>query len=155
MGFFSDLGKILSGKPVGDQAAAPQPAMQPMQPMPAGPKVIPVVRVVRAESPIQNGRMQVNLQIKNESPVTIWLDKVLLLGTHRDLNDDLAAGQSYEFQIYSGPPPQNDLLHDAEVQYRTQAGDYFSARHQVLYDRQSDGLHVKELRLITPIKDLR
>jgi hypothetical protein len=98
--------------------------------------------------------MDLNLQIRNESPVTVWLDKVFVLGTRCDLNDDLAAGQSYEFHVYSGPAPQNDGLHDAEVQYRTQAGDYFSARHQVMYDRQGDGLHVKELRLITPIKDM-
>lgn len=159
MGFFGALGKILAGKPVygpEDSGTAQQAPTQPVGPAAPGPKVIPVVRVTRVESPIRGGRMEVNLEIRNESPVEVWIDKVYLLGTMRDLNDDLPPGASHEFHIYSGPVLQNDSHRDAEVQYFTgQPRDYFSARHEVLYERQSDGLHIKDLRLITPIKDLR
>jgi hypothetical protein len=169
MGFFKAFGRVLAGKPIyepGDIKPAQGQPQQPVQPaVPASPlpttptpvaKIIPVVRVTRVESQVRNGRMDVNLEIRNESPVMIWIDKVFLLGAMRDLNDDLPPGSSHEFQIYSGPPPQNESHREAEVQYYTdKTRDYFSARHQVMYQRQSDGLHIKELRLELPIRDLR
>jgi hypothetical protein len=163
MGFFGALGKILAGKPVygpeNTTTTAPLPGQAVRQSTtPATPmqKVIPVVRVTRAESHINGNRLEVNLEIRNESPVTIWIDKVYLLGTMRDLNDDLSPGGSHEFQIYSGPVLQNDSQKQAEVQYYTDVTRaYFAARHEVLYRQQADGLHVDQLRLITPIRELR
>jgi hypothetical protein len=161
MGFFGALGKILAGKPVygPEDGSTPPVGAQPQPGVAAGPqsaqRIIPVVRVARVESPISGSRMEVNLEIRNESPVTVWIHRVHLLGAVRELNDDLQPGQSHEFQIYAGPVPRNDALRQAEVEYRTEAGSYFSARHDVLYRQQPDGWHVYQLRLMMPIKELR
>jgi hypothetical protein len=155
MGFFGALGKVLAGKPIYDTNSAPNTATgQPARPGSTA-KVVPVVRITRVESPIQNGRLEVNVDVRNESAVTVRLDKIQLLGTTHDLDYDLRPGEVREVPVYSGPPVRDESNHYAEIQYRTESGDYFAAQHEVRYRREGDGLlHISECRLVTPIKDI-
>jgi hypothetical protein len=156
MGFFGALGNIMAGKPVfGPDNTTSSAERAPQQDGGSTEKVVPVVRVTRVESPINGNRLDVNLEFRNESPVEVWLTRITLLGVSRGLSDDLKPGQSAEIPVYSGPIPPNDSHRDAEVEYRTMDGEYFAARHEVHYQQQSDGLHVYQLKLITPIKELR
>lgn len=155
MGFFGALGKVLAGKPIYDTnatAGAEQP--QPAQPGSTA-KVIPVVRITRVESPIQNGRLEVNLDFRNESQMTLRLCKFHFLGHAHEIDYDLKPGEVRELPVYSGAPVQNESDHFAQIEYRTEEGDYFAAQHEVRYRREGDGLlHISDCRLITPIKDI-
>lgn len=153
MGFFNGLGRVLAGKPVYEpedvKPAEQQAAAQ------LGGKVVPTVRLTRVECPLHQGQMNVYVDIHNESNVNVYLDKILLLGTKRELDSELRPGQTRQFPVYSGPAPQHSKQNDAEVQYRTDSDDYFAAQHEVRFAQQDGGYRVSEFRLITPIKDLR
>lgn len=155
MGFFGALGKILAGKPIYDTTApAPAGAASPQQP--TGPVAVPVVRITRIESPVVGGgQMEINFDLHNESATTVFVDKVRLLGTARELDTDLAPGQVRELPVYHGTPPQTEANHYAEVQYRSPSGRYYIAQHEIRYHREADGvLHLAECHLIMPIREL-
>jgi hypothetical protein len=151
MGFFGALGKVLAGKPIYGDGNAPA---SPAEPQAQKGKVIPVVRVSRVESPIKGNRLEVNMDIRNESNMPMLLDKIRIFGMTRELDAELPAGAVREYPIYEGPVLTDDHYRDAELQYRTPQGDYFVARHEVRYYKQNDGLHIDELRLQLPIKDV-
>jgi hypothetical protein len=150
MGFFGALGKILEGKPIygdGDASGGEQKS-------PKTGKIIPVVRVTRVESPIRGNRLEVNIIVRNESKVPVCISRVHLLGVDREIDDDLAPGAAQEYPIYAGQVLHDDSHRDAEIQYRTEDGDYFAARYDVRYHTEKDGLHIGELQLLLPIRDI-
>lgn len=166
MGFFDALGKIIQGKPVfepTDGAAQngqnPQTAVpaQPQAgtPTPQGPKTIPVVQIRRVECIDDGPRMELHVDIHNDSREDVMLDKILLLGTVRELDTTLRPGEARQFMVYKGNRTQNEPRGYAEVQYRKTDGDYFSALHVLRGRKESDGYwDVIEFRLQLPIKDL-
>jgi hypothetical protein len=150
MGFFGALGKVLAGKPIfepdnnarsGEGQAASRTSGSP-----------PVVRITRVESPIRGDRLEVHVDIRNESNVPVFLDKISVLGTTRELDSDLAPGVVREFTAYVGPALKNDSHRDAELQYRTQDGEYFEARFDVRFYKESDGLHIGGFQPDGPIR---
>jgi len=163
MGFFDALGKVLAGKPIygPEDAAQGQPGTAPAQPMNAPQRteaphqhIVPVVRVDRVESRVNGNRTDVNLVVRNESPVAVWIDKIHVLGTMRDVNDDLQPGESYECTAYSGPIAMNDAHKHAEIVYFTdKERKYFEAMYDVRYQQQSNGWYPIDLRLLLPIKE--
>lgn len=172
MGFFDALGKIIQGKPVfeptdgqtqpgqaGQAGQNPQvgvPAQpQVAAPVPQGPKTIPVVQIRRVECLDKGSRMELHVDIQNDSREDVMLDKILLLGTVRELDTTLRPGQARQFMVYSGERTQNEPRGYAEVRYRKMDGDYFSAQHAIRGRKESDGFwDVVEFRLQLPIKDL-
>ncbi len=170
MGFFDDLNKIAQGKPVFEptdanlqagqdgqvtqsREASPQP--QTATPAPQGPKTIPVVQVRRVECRDNGPQMELQVDIQNDSREDVMLDKILLLGTVRELDTTLRPGQSRQFTVYKGNRTPDEPRGYAEVRYRKMDGDYFSAIHQLRGRKESDGYwDVVELRLQLPIKDL-
>lgn len=153
MGFFQGLGRVLAGKPVFGPDDVSRTEQQPAAQ--AGGKVIPVVRIRRVECPTEGANMDVYIDIRNESSVRVYVDKIHLLGTARELDANLRPGEVKQFHVYRGPRPQDGNPTEAEVQYRTDSDDYFAARHEVQYHQEPDGMYrVWEFRLITPIKDM-
>ena len=134
----------------------PQQPAQALVPRVDGPKIIPLVTVEEAECHPSGQNMEVTLHIRNHAAGNIFLDKVLLFGRTRELDFDLGPGKREEFtNVYYGPRPTNRNYTHAEVQYRDEHGDYFSAIHNVEFDQESDGTYViRKLRFIPPVKDI-
>lgn len=171
MGFFGALGKILAGKPVyTPEDASGAGAVPPMQPDPANPdayaappevgatpaKTIPVVRLGRVECRASGQRVDIYVDMRNESAEPIFLDRILLLGTKRELDSQLRAGEGRQFVVYSGPLLTNPPSGYAEVQYRKQVdGDYFANYHQIRSQQEGDhGYVITEFRMQGPVKDI-
>lgn len=152
MGIFGAFGRALMGKPAYGPEDVQVPARQ-ETPQASG-KVVPTVRLTRVECPIEGARMDVYVDMHNESAVDVFVDRMNLLGTVRQIDSQLRPGQSHQFHVYSGPLLQNTSYNSAEVQYRTTTGDYFAARHDVRFHQEGDRVfRVSEFRLILPIID--
>jgi len=162
MGFLSGLGKVLKGEPVFDPNQQPadgtQPAPAPIagmsQVVPQMQKVIPVVMIGRIECPVNGQNMDVYGDIHNGSSVPVMLDRVSLLGAVHQLDTTLKPGESRQFLLYRGATLRSQPSGYAEVQYRTEAGDYFSARHTIRVHQGPEGFIVHELELTMPIHDM-
>lgn len=99
--------------------------------------------------------MEINLHIRNLSHELLWMDKVLLFGKHFDLDRELDPGEVREFMVYNGPMMDNKYYTDAEVQYRTPTGDYFSAMHNVEYQEKENSRYIPHrMRSYGPVKDI-
>lgn len=151
MGFFGALGNILAGKPIGGNGEGTASVRQVST---KTGKVIPIVRVTRVESPIKGNRQEVYITVRNESKVLVNVSRVRILEVEREIDDDLAPGAAREYLVYAGPVPHDDSHHDAEIKYRTEDRDYFAARYEVRYYTEKDGLHISELRLLLPVRDI-
>lgn len=183
--FFEGLKRMLSGQPVfrpGEDVDGrelkqnPQykPDIPPQQPMQqpvsqhsaevvtqqsgqqAGPKVIPQAIVERVENRINGQYLDISITIRNNSQGNIMLDKIMLLGMTRELDRHLGPGQEFEFvSVYNGPLLKNRSYTHAEIQYRNDAGDYFSAIHNVEFEQKPDGTYtIYHMRFIPPVKDI-
>lgn len=164
MGFFGALGKIMAGKPVytpedvAKQAGTDAPASQPqtVASSPAGPKSIPVVRLGRVECRVSGSRLDIYADIHNESNEALFLDRIFVLGTKRELDSQLRPGEAKQYAVYSGPLLANAPSGYAEVQYRKQSdGDYFADYHQIRSrPTGAHGYEVTEFRMQGPVKDI-
>lgn len=153
MGIFGAFGRALMGKPAyGPEDVQPQAGTE--QSSQSGGKIVPTVRLTRVECPINGARMDVYVDMHNESAVDVFVDRINLLGTVRQIDSQLRPGESHQFHVYSGALLQNTGYSNAEVQYRTTTGDYFAARHDVRFHQEGDRVfRVSEFRLILPIID--
>lgn len=158
MGIFGAFGRALMGKP----AYTPQQVEQEGAAQPngtvqaAGPKTIPKLSIGRVENHASGQRLDVYADIHNESNEAVFLDRALLLGTTRQLDDQLRPGESKQFVIYSGPLLLNQPSGYVELRYRRQSdGDYFADYH-VIRSRQegSEGFIIAECLLAGPVKDI-
>jgi hypothetical protein len=170
MGFFEGFKRVLQGKPVytpedveQQQGTVPQNDEQPLpgvaapvQPLPVGPKLIPIVRIGRVEPRVSGQRLDVYADLHNESTEQIFLDKIMLLGVTHQLDRQLSSGESHQFLIYSGPLLVSPPAGYAEIHYRKQAdGDYFACYHQIRVRQEADGTYtITEFLLQGPIKDI-
>jgi len=115
-----------------------------------------VVRIGRIENRTSGPQLQVFADIHNESHEPIFLDRILLAGSHRELDTQLRPGESRQFLIYVGPlfttPPRGY----AEIHYRRQSdGDYFADYHEIRRHQEgAQGYFVTELLLRGPVKDI-
>jgi hypothetical protein len=99
--------------------------------------------------------MEINLFIANHSQEDLMIDKVLLFGHHYDIDHDLHPGQSREFMIYRGPMLDTKNYTTTELHYRTPAGDYFSAFHNVEYEEKQNRKYIPHrFRFYGPVKDI-
>jgi hypothetical protein len=159
MGFLDGLGRIMQGKPVFEfqnQASnKSQNSNQLSEASQNGPKTIPVVRVERVELHTDGSHMRVIAAIQNDSAGMVMLDKIRLLGTHKELDRELRPGESREFTVFDGQRPNNRNYDDAELYFRDTNGDYFLAKHVVIFRQESDNTYsVYDIRFTGPVKDV-
>lgn len=129
-----------------DQAAAPQ-----------GPKERPEVVLGRVQCRDGGHGMELDVEIKNNSQQSIFVDKLMILGTRRELDYVMRPGEEREFTVYDGPKLNHRNYNTCELQYRNDSdGDYFSSLHLVEFESQdSDGNYaVRNIRFTPPIKDI-
>jgi hypothetical protein len=99
--------------------------------------------------------MEINLFIANHSNQELLIDKVMLFGHRHDIDFSLHPGQSREFMVYRGPLMDNHNYTTAELHYRTPAGDYFSAMHNIEYEEKFEHKYVPHrIRFYGPVKDI-
>lgn len=132
--FFEGLKRIAQGKPVFEPTGTPNDS--PSQS--GGPIEAPRVLIEQTESRANGDRMETYCHIRNDSEVEVFLDKIRLLGTTRELDTSLKARDRKELLVYSGEMPNHDNDHDAELQYRDLDGNYFKARHDVRFEPNGD-----------------
>ncbi len=155
IGFFSGLSKVLQGKPIYEPTDTRSSQTQEPIAQPVGPKAIPVVQIRRVECLEKGANLELHIDIHNDFTEPILLDKIMLLGTEKELDTTLLPGEARQFYVYSRPQFTNQPRGYAEVQYRKQDGDYFSATHVIRSKQDPDGTwDVTEFTLQLPIRDL-
>jgi hypothetical protein len=142
------------GKPAYGPETA-EPAAQ-VAAEPAAGKTTPIVRIGRVECRANGSRLDVYADIHNESAEVIFLDKILLLGTTRELDSQLRPGEARQFRLYSGTLLQGQPGGYAEVRYRKQGdGDYFADYHEIRTRQQGQqGYYITEFLMRGPVKDI-
>lgn len=158
MGLLDFLGKIAKGEPVFRvQPDVSSDDASPTKISPTG-KVIPVVIVQRVESQLDSSGRNIDcwVQFHNEGIVPVFLDKISLFGTTRELDRIIQAGEMYECEVYRGLAPANDNYKTAELYYRDNTtGDYFAARYMLHYDLEANGIYrLDEMRIERPVRDI-
>lgn len=165
MGFFSDLGKALVGKPLGQPPqtqtnqpmTTPVPAKQPSGIVDdRGRKVIPHIDLKDLRSHRNGNRFTVTTWVVNQSDQRIRIDDSYLLKQKRSQRMELAPGQSHELRLYDGPVLDNENEHQAWVTYRLMVnGDVFMENFRIHYVLEHDGKHtVGDLIGDGPIRDM-
>jgi hypothetical protein len=119
-----------------------------------GTKVHPRAVITRSNYRVHGTNMDVYVTIQNKSVSTIWLDKIRLLSTVRELDDDLLVNQEHQYLVYSGPRPTHTHIDKAELQYRDETGDYFNAYHFVEFKIQPDNTYIINEFRFEHIKDI-
>lgn len=121
-----------------------------------GTKIIPEVVIDRVEYRNNGQNMDIDVEIRNNSTREVFVDKIMLLGTTREIDRIFKPGEEREVSVYSGPRPNNRNYTNCELQYRDQeTGDYFSSLHFVEYEQEADKTYViSRIRFTPPIKDI-
>ena len=171
MGFFDGISKMIKGQPMydnsqqddgwsssskksvksanqeesyhwGDETVEPtqKPAAPDIQKQ--GPKVIPKIGIIHSHFRENGLNMDVYATVKNMSQGVIWLDKIRMIKSVRELDDDLLPGQEHEYRMYSGIRPNNIHEDEAHLIFKDATGDYFDAIHFIEYKIQSDKNYV-------------
>jgi hypothetical protein len=154
MGFAQGLGRFFSGKPVFDASDVPN-QNQPQQNTPGG-KYIPVVFIEEAECDIEGTNMRVSITIKNESTVEVFIDKIRLVNTTKELDSTLRAGEEKQYHsVFHGPRPNHTSYSECQLEYRDTTGDYFRTNHYVEYTFEPDKTYsVRRITYQPPVKDI-
>jgi len=163
MSVFGFMKRLIMAQPLFDeqphvQGATPVSANQP--PLSSIRKndasTFPVLQITRTETHESGSHVQIYCHIRNESTEQLILDKIRLLGTSRQMTANLQPHDEQEYLVYEGPQLQTDAYHDAQLDYRTAAGDYFEAYHDVTYEYQdaSKTYTIDEMNLRLPIRDI-
>lgn len=148
MGFIDGLGRFLSGKPVfTDATQAAQGASD-------GPKYIPRLVIVRAETHVRGNGLEISVHIKNQSNVELFVDKIRIFEKTVELDDFLKPGDVYEPVVYSGPKFADEKLTRCELQYRTKEGDYFTMQHIVDYGFSGGMYIVQAVKPVGAVRDI-
>lgn len=116
----------------------------------------PVVDIRQVTTHLDGNNVQVYCHIQNTWEQEVMLDKIRLLGTKRELDTVLRAGEDREFLVYKGPKLQHEY-HEAELDYKTaREGDYFQAVFNVTftYNPADKSYTVNEMNLEHPIRDI-
>jgi len=125
---------------VGAQASTKNPVSNP------GASLRPIkVYVEDTDSRLNGNRMETYCRIKNDSDSVVMLDKIRILGGTTEIDETLKPGDAKQVKVYSGQAPTDDNQHDAELQYRTEAGIYYKARHDVRFKPDGEYFTIERL----------
>ncbi len=153
MGFMDGLGRMLQGKPVFvDTNQQGQPSNEPQQVN--GEKIIPKVYIARTDCNVNNGRMELRVHVKNESPVEVHADNIRIFETVVQLDRNIHPSEIADFTVYNGPVMQDDNKNKCELKYRTTDGDYFATQHVVEYGFNNNTYLVHNIRPVGPVNDI-
>lgn len=161
MGFLDGIRRMIQGKPVFEDPANTDPAVQnrdqfdtsvassPLQSARAQPpqqvKVTPTFDLQHCETHIDGNIMTVTIWVTNTSAVDIEIDKCVILDTKTEIDRRLSPGQAHEAVFYKGPVPTTDHAHKANIFYKSiRANEYFRVDFMVEYNRQPDGSYIVE-----------
>jgi len=164
--FFEFMKKMVEGKPIfdtNDPELDSQPRLASTQP-PASDSTIykhedhtfPVVEIRHITTHLDGNNIQIYCHIQNKWEQELMLDKIRLLGTKRELDTFLRAGEDREFLVYKGPKLQHEY-HHAELDYKTvREGDYFRSVYNVsfTYNSMDKTYTINEMHLEHPIRDI-
>ena len=154
MGFAQGVGRFFSGKPVFDANDATNQKQSPQST--SGAKYIPEVTIHEATCDIEGVNMRISVTIKNSSTVEVFVDKIRILNTTKELDATLRAGEEKQYySVFFGPRPNHTSYKECQLEYRTTDGDYFRTLHYVEYAFEPDNTY--SLRRITfqpPIRDI-
>jgi hypothetical protein len=154
MGLLNIFGRIVQGKPIYDVANPSEPA-RPEQPGAPARTELPRIAITRVENEYPNGRLELRVDFRNLENEPIFLDKLSVFGTRREIDHELKPGETREIPIYSGQPLQREPGGYLELQYRTVAdGDYFLSRYQPRYRQTQEGCEVVGFEMAGPVKDI-
>lgn len=159
MGFLDGLGRLVQGKPVfeaptssNDHTAPPTTQIGHSS---SSPKQLPHVEIEKTESHNNGSHTRVDVDIKNRSDGPVELDKIRLLGTTREIDTVLRAGEERQFVIFEGDRPSHRNYDDAWLEYKDESGDYFQQYHTVEFEQQPDKTYsVKYIRPSGSVKDI-
>lgn len=162
MSLWTGLGRLVAGKPVfqvsdqapgemsgsGDKANSSQPATNDS-------KVIPEVEIRDVDCNRASDPMSLWLNFLNTSQQAVFLDKISLFGQTRELDFEIASGETRKLEVYRGKPMSSNSLNTAELSYRVVANrDYFQARYTVEFDFDNDLYYPEEFKLLRPVRDV-
>ena len=167
MGFFDVIGRLARGEP-GFQDDATQPASEPGQTS-SNPQetskdsairkgddtTFPVVHLKQLKPHTNGTKLELYCQIENKWSEEVELDKIHLFNTKRELDTLLRPGEVREFLVYSGPVLAHEY-HEAQLDYKTRDGDYFSAVHEMkfMYNDHDKTYLPSEAHIEEPIRDI-
>lgn len=117
-------------------------------------KQIPELRIEDADTRQNGQRMEVYAVIRNDSDKAVFLDKIRILGTKRELDTALRTYEARKFLLYSGPRPTTTSYGTAEIDYHHE-GDYFQAKCRVEFRQEPDKTYtVHRIMATGPMKDI-
>ncbi len=159
MGFFDSLSRIVQGKPV-FQLPTDKPAVadspNSAETAASTSKSVPVVFIERSTCSNTTGTgIRVTANVRNSSDQIVEIDKIRLMGTSTEIDTQLRAGESREFNIFNGNRPSGSGYDDAYIVYKDMSGDYFESYHTVQYKKEADGtFSPQQFRFSGPVKDI-
>ncbi len=181
--FFEAMKRIIQGKPVYDasnetpiqeeQPLDPQqpqlsenenPEMTQGQPAEAehspilknDARTFPVAFIRKTVTRFNGPTMQVCCFIQNNFSEPLDLHKIELMGREVELKRPMRPNEEREFVVYEGPQLDSPNEHQALLVYKTEAGDYFEAVHDIRFkfNYVAKTYFVDEINLRLPIRDI-
>lgn len=155
MGFVQGLGRFFSGKPVFDVSDSISSNAS-NAPTSSGEKYIPEVIIEEVDCELEGSEMRISLTIKNESTVEVFLDKLRLVNTTKELDTTLRAGEEKQYySVFFGPRPNHASYSECQLEYRDTTGDYFRTVHYVEYAFEPDKTYsVRKITYQPPVRDI-
>lgn len=155
MGFFTGVKHILFGGPEPEPGLERRKANEAKQPDGTGYKQLPNLRIENTDCRNNQQNMDVRCVIKNDSDKEVFLDKIRLLGSKRELDTPLRPYEARDFVVYSGPRPTHRSYGTAEIDYRDTLGDYFQAKCRVELRQEPDKTYsIHRITVAGPMKDI-
>lgn len=158
MGIMNGLGRFLTGKPAfeGPNSASDGKNIQSSEKPANGVKSIPLAIISSVECDLSGDDMTCSVTIHNQSGVEIFLDKIRLINTTKELDASLRAGQEKEYYaVFRGDRPKHANYKVCELEYRNTSGDYFKSVHTVEYNYEPDGTYsLRRMRFVPPVRDI-
>jgi hypothetical protein len=161
MGFLEGLGRFMQGKPIfqasenNDTSQHSNTTTEDTQMTASGPKVVPTVFIERSDYHNSGQNMRIEAYIKNSSTQEVEVSRINLMGTHRDININLRAGESREVFVYDGARPKDYNYKNAYLQFKDESGDYFESHHTVEFRSNQDGTYyISAFNFVGPVKDI-
>jgi hypothetical protein len=168
MGFFGVMGRVLAGKPAYTPADVEAQKQADQQSSEGGnasseqstqttaPQQPPAVMLGRVECVPKNDRVEVWVDVINQSQEPVFFDDMTVLGERRELQRLLRPGETHQELVYTGPALSGQPQGYAQLKFRRQTdGDYFMNHYQYYCVRQDNGTYfIGEFRPVGHTKEI-
>ena len=150
-GVFAVLGRILSGKPAFEDYSNALSTKQDTKNSSEsgvkyvddeGFKIFPKVYIQNVDFHASGNYAELWVDVLNDSPYQIHIDKIRLLGRTTELDFNLEPGRSRNLLAYKGEAITNKPDSRAELWYKIiDNNDFFMNRHTMIYSVDSEGAY--------------